>query len=68
MRVMIRGIKIRIVADASRELHGHISLRVEDDAAQGGIVAQIGRVGREQMLKDFTRLAPNGATESEKSI
>ena len=68
VRMIIRRIEICIIADACRQLHHHIFLRVKNPGAKFCIIAQRCRFGREKMLNYFTRFTPRWPSESEKPI
>ncbi len=68
VRVVIGGIKIRVIANARRQKHRHIFLRMENAIAQGRVIAQGRGFGGEQMLNHFPSLAPGGPPEREKGV
>jgi len=68
VRVMIRRIKIGVIADARGKLHRHVFLFVKDASAQRGVIAQSRCVRREQTLKHLACFAPGRTTEGEKCI
>src|SRR5262249_12365528 len=68
MRVMIRRIKIGIIADAHRQFHRHIPLRMKHFFPQARVIAQCWCIRREQVLKNLARLPPRWSPEREKWI
>src|ERR1017187_1956042 len=68
VRVVIRRIKIRVIADVRRQLHRNIFLCVKDAGAQRGVVAQNRCVRGQKILQDLTRSPPGGTAEREKRV
>jgi hypothetical protein len=66
MRVIIRRIKISIIADPRRQFHSHVFLRVKNFSAQPSVNAQRRDIRREKMLKNLARLSPCRAAERQK--
>ena len=65
MRVMIRRIEIGIIADARRQFHRHILLRMKN-FSQSSVIPQYWSIRREQVLKDLARFSPRRTTQREK--
>ena len=66
--MMVGGIKIGVIADSRGQLHRDFCLPMEGASPERFVIAERGRVGREHMLQNLARPAPNRTAKGEKSI